>query len=366
LTKIVAILWSGVLGGAETFTVELCRAMRDLGAEVGVVFVTDGDPLGARLDAAEIPHTSLGLRRGRHAVLHPRRLARCARALGPDGALVPRAGYLTAALRAGGYRGRVVAVAHDAVYDLGPIGAVARLAWRVDRATGFWASDVDVAVSDFALSHMRRQLHARRVVRIYNGVDLDAYANGPRASEGPSVTIASAARLIEGKGIDVLLRALATNDAREGVRLRIAGEGPTLPMLRSLTRELGLIETVEFTGSVADISSFWNACDIAVQPSDTFVESFGMAAVEAMACGRPVIATANGALPEVVEDGVTGTIVTPGDVAALADALLAFTRDPAKRRTVGLAARARCEQHFDIRKSAGSYLSLFRATKGLQ
>src|SRR5205823_126785 len=146
-------------------------------------------PLDARLDAAGIPHASLGLRRGRAAMLRPRVLAERARSLGADGALVPRAGYLTAALRAGGYRGRVVATAHDAVYDLGPVGVVDRLAWRVDRVTGFWASDVDVAVSDFALAHMRRQLHARRLVRIYNGVDLGAYTNGAPAQGGP-ITIA--------------------------------------------------------------------------------------------------------------------------------------------------------------------------------
>lgn len=360
MTRIAVVLWSGVLGGAETFTTDLCGALRVLGADVGVVFVTHAEPLAARLDAAGIPHTTLGLARGHQVIRHPRALARFVRALGPDHALVPRAGYLTAALRAGGYRGRIVAVAHDAVFDLGPVSVRDRLVWRIDRASGFWASDIDVAVSDFALSHMRGQLHAKRLVRVYNGVDLDAYTGLP-PSEGGPVTIACAGRLVHGKGIDVLLRAFATGAGPEGARLRIAGNGPMLPMLQQLTRELALNGTVEFTGPLVGMSSFWQACDVAVQPSAAFVESFGMSAVEAMASARPVVVTANGALPEVVEDGVTGLVVPPGDVDSLAEALVSLTRDAARRRAAGAAARAWCERRFDIRECAASYLSLFQS-----
>ena len=76
---------------------------------------------------------------------------------------------------------------------------------------------------------------------------------------------------------------------------------------------------VEFTGWTDDMPSFWRVCDIAVMPSDTCIESFGMAAVEAMACARPVVVTENGALPELVDDGITGFVVSPRDVGALAD-----------------------------------------------
>lgn len=359
MTRIGVILWSGVLGGAEIFTAELCRALHVLGADVGVVFVTQSEPLGGLLDAAGIPHMSLDLARGHHVTRHARTLARSVRAVGPDHALVPRAGYLTAALRAGGYRGRIVAVAHDAVFDLGPVKAVDRLAWRVDRASGFWASDVDVAVSDFALSHMRGQLHARRLVRIYNGIDLDTYS-GLAAPDRNSVTIGCASRLIQGKGIDVLLRAFAASAGPADVRLRIAGDGPTRPMLQELTRELDLNGAVEFTGPLVDMPTFWQACDVAVQPSSAFVESFGMSAVEAMASARPVVVTANGALPEVVEDSVTGLVVPPGDIDSLAEALSTLTRDAARRHDAGAAARVRCEQRFDIHDCAASYLGLFQ------
>jgi glycosyltransferase involved in cell wall biosynthesis len=96
-------------------------------------------------------------------------------------------------------------------------------------------------------------------------------------------------------------------------------------------------------------------------PSDRFIESFGMSTVEAMACGRPVVVTSNGALPELVVDGANGRVVPSGDPRALAEALVSLIGDEATRREAGRAARARCEERFDIRDCATSYLDLFQA-----
>jgi glycosyltransferase involved in cell wall biosynthesis len=362
MTRIAAVLWSGTVGGSETFTVDLCRTMRDLGADPAVVFVTRSQPLGARLDVAGIPHTSLGLARGRDVIRHTRVLARAVQAVGPDGVLLASGGYLAAALRMGGYRGRVVVGGHDATLELGHMTLRNRFVRPLDRATGLWASDIDVAVSDFVLSHMRRQRRRGRLIRIYNGVDLGVYTGSPRFPEDGVVTIAYGGRLIEGKGVDVLLRAFAAGAAREGARLRIGGDGPARPMFQGLAAELGLNGAVEFTGWALDMPSFWRTCDVAAMPSDGCIESFGMAAVEAMACVRPVIVTANGALPELVDDGVTGLVVPRGDAGALADALITLTRDGERRRAAGSAARVRCEQQFDIRDCAASYLGLFQTT----
>src|SRR5438105_6351973 len=357
--RIAAVLWNGNIGGAETFTAALCRTMRELGVEVGIVFVSDGKPLDAQLDADAIPHWSLGLRRGSHVIGHPRRLAQSVRAFDADGALLPRAGYLAAALRAGRFKHPLVAVAHDALATLGPSRPIDRVIRRVDRLAGLLASDVDVAVSDFVLAHMRRQVRRRRLVRIYNGVDLSKYRPGTHSLSAGLPTIGCAARLVEGKGIDVLIRAFAGTLAPEGARLRIAGNGPTRPAMERLASELGVEHSVQFTGWSSDMPAFWRSCDIAALPSDRAVESFGMAAVEAMACARPVVATANGALPELVADGATGSIVPRGDAEALGAALLALARDPHRRHTMGVAARTRCEQLFDIRDCAAAYLGLF-------
>jgi glycosyltransferase involved in cell wall biosynthesis len=90
-------------------------------------------------------------------------------------------------------------------------------------------------------------------------------------------------------------------------------------------------------------------------------ESFGLSAVEAMACGRPVIATRNGALPEAVLDGRTGFLVAPGDVKALGAALRGYRDNASLRHAHGAAARERCERRYDIRICAEAYAGLFRS-----
>jgi glycosyltransferase involved in cell wall biosynthesis len=357
--RLVAVLWSGAIGGAETFTVDLCGAMRDVGADPTVLFVAQSEPLSARLDAAGIRHSSLGLSRGRKVILHPRALAGATKELGPDGALLPSGGYLPASLRAGGYRSRVIVVGHDAALGSGRSSARDRLKRQLDWASGFWASDIDVAGSEFALTQLRARPRRGSLVRIPFGIDLDFYLANPRIANGESLTVGYAGRLIEGKGVDVLLRALAVANDRARLRLQIAGNGPALPMLQDLATELGLDGVVEFVGWSLDIPSFWSGCDIAVMPSSQVVESFGLAAVEAMACSRPVVATESGALPELIEDGVSGLIVAPGDIEGLAGALISLSLDPARRSAMGAAGRARCERLFDIRDCAASYLRLF-------
>jgi glycosyltransferase involved in cell wall biosynthesis len=358
--RLAAVLWSGSLGGAETFTVELCRVLRALGADARVLFVTSPEPLNARLEASAVPFATLGLRRGREVVRHPRALAHATTSLGPDGAIVVSPGYLAAALRAGGYRGRVVAMAHDLI-QLSSMSRTRMLLKRVDRASGAWASDVEVAVSDFVLRRVQR--HARpgkRVVRIYNGVDLDVYSGAVNGSTTQTLDIGWAGRIVHGKGLETLIEALPTVRRHVPVRLRIAGDGPLRSTLEEHAGEIGLGQTVAFEGWSTDMPSFWGSCALAAITSNTLTESFGMAAVEAMACARPVVASRSGALPEIVEDGVTGRLVPPGDHEALAEALIELAQDADHRTDAGAAGRARCEDRFDLRRTALAYLDLFR------
>jgi glycosyltransferase involved in cell wall biosynthesis len=359
--RLALVCWSGRVGGAEVFSADLAVALRGHGVDAGVVIVGVDGPVGDRLDAACVPRATLGLPRGAHVLLHPRRLAAAVRALGQDGAILQSDGYLAAALRAGGYRGRIVAVQHGAVLLRPWLPAWQRVLREVDQLSGVRALDALVAVSDSALRVAGRHPHPRRMVTIHNGIDLQRYRPCAEDVQEAGLVIGFAGRLIEGKGVDVLLHGLA-RIPDDSLRVEIAGEGPERNALQVLAHRLGVAQRVRFRGLVTDTAAFWRACDVAVVPSHPpHVESFGIVAIEAMASGLPVVATANGALPELVAHGRTGTIVPEHDPEALATALDAYAAHPYLRVEEGSQGRADCERWFGIDRCAQAYLELFES-----
>lgn len=345
----------------------LAKVMRRLGVQAEVVFVTYAGPLAERLERAGVPFHVWGCERGRDMVRRPRRYAAAIEAVGPDGVLLPERNFIGAALRLGGYGGRIVAVEHGNLLQ----PATSRrwgLIERMMTLVSAWADDVEVGVSEFMVAKMRRGPHASRLCRIYNGIEPSEFA--PAATAAPERTngeiiVGVASRLIPGKGADDAIAAVARAGGRAAgeasMRLAIAGVGPEQTQLQALVQALDVGHRVEFMGLVRDMQAFWRNCDIAMLPSHQFVESFGMVAVEAMACGKPVIATRNGGVPEVVVDGVTGTIVQPGDVAGLAQALIAYAADSGLRNAHGAAGHARAAACFNIYDIAQAYLRCFNA-----
>jgi glycosyltransferase involved in cell wall biosynthesis/GT2 family glycosyltransferase len=359
--RLTVVLWSGEIGGAETFSVALARALRGSGVDTRVVFVTNAGPLAQRFHEAGVPFVELGLKRGRAVLWHARRFAGAVTAGGRDGAILVAGGFLALALRLGGYRGRIAAAEHGAVLQTDRLRLGSRLLRRVDRLLGARAVDVHVAVSDF----VRGRIHggSRPVVTIPNGVDLDVYRPSQSPASRDGFVIGCMSRLTQGKGIEDVLAA-AKEAVSRGARIRIAGDGPERPQLERLAEQLGIGDRVEFVGWVgdaSDVGAFWQECDIAVAAPNDWVESFGLAAVEAMACGTPVVATSGGALPETVIHGRTGWVVEPRNSRALAAALLAYLDDPSLVATHGAAAREWCEQRFDIHRCAEAYARVFRS-----
>jgi glycosyltransferase involved in cell wall biosynthesis len=353
--RLALVLWRGGFGGAETFTVALTRALREEGADARLLFVTDPFRLAVRIREAGIPFVTLGLKRGRAVMFHPRRLSRAAQQAGADGAILVSGDYLAASLRLGGYGGKIVAVEHGSMLQLAHMRRHQRVLRVAARLGGARAVDEYVAVSDFISSRLNSRWN---VVTIPNAVDLRKYRASPHRVGGDEFVIGCMARLVPGKGIETLLIASA-NILEQGGRLRIAGDGPERPRLEALAIDLGLGGQAEFLGWVDDANAFWTSCDVAVVPSHELVESFGLVALEAMASGRPVVATRKGGLTEVVADGDTGFTIPPGDADTLAAALRTYQHDAALRIAHGLAARARTEERFDIRRCARSYLALF-------
>ena len=177
---------------------------------------------------------------------------------------------------------------------------------------------------------------------VHYGIEPDGAS---RAWAGGAPRLLCVGRLIPIKGHIVLLRAFA--EARRSIpelELAIAGRGPLEPALRALAKELGVDDAVRFLGYVAPVQSAIEESAIVVVPS--MGEGFGMVALEAMERARPVVAAEIGGLGELVEDGVTGFLVPPGDAEPLAAAIVALASDPALAARMGAAGRTRALARF--------------------
>jgi glycosyltransferase involved in cell wall biosynthesis len=158
---------------------------------------------------------------------------------------------------------------------------------------------------------------------------------------GERPLVLTPARLDEQKGHPVLLRAAAE---LPGVDFVFAGDGPERAALEALAGELGIAERVHFLGYRDDIPRLLAACDVFALPS--LYEGSSLAVLEAMAAERPVVSSAIGGTDELIDDGVDGLLVRPGDTAGLASALRRLLNDAELRKTFAQRARARVERDF--------------------
>ncbi|MBU0492657.1 MAG: glycosyltransferase family 4 protein [Chloroflexi bacterium] len=207
------------------------------------------------------------------------------------------------------------------------------------------------------------------VHRLPNGVDVQAFApvDDParrdwRSAEGPVALFVG--RLDPVKQLDVLLRAwarvLGDADAPgQSPVLVLVGDGPEREALVRLAGELGIVGSVRLIGAVEQVAGWYHGADLFVLPSQ--VEGLSNALLEAMSCGLPVVATAVGGTPEVVEDGVNGLLVPPGDVAALSVALGRLMGDPALARQLGHAARQTVVAGYSVEAMVERYLALYES-----
>jgi glycosyltransferase involved in cell wall biosynthesis len=182
-----------------------------------------------------------------------------------------------------------------------------------------------------------------RVAVLENGVDLSRFA--AVCPPAPSGRVGVVANLRPVKGLDVFLRAAATvSAAHPGAMFQIAGQGPLRAPLGRLAEELGLAGRVTWWGSVGDVPGFLAALELAVLPS--LSEGMSNALLEYMAAGRPIVATAVGATARLIEDGVSGLLVPPGDSDRLAAAMGRLLADPELAARLGATARRRAvERH---------------------
>ena len=251
------------------------------------------------------------------------------------------------------------------------------LAHRLIEHTSMRCMDVAIAVSQFTKRAWveRVRIHPDRVRVIYNGIDLDKFAPQHSPAEvrleigvPPNVpVIGVTARLHPLKGHKYLLRAMPQilRTVPEA-HLILAGGGELRTALENMCIRLGMTERVYFLGHREDVPDITTVYDIAVLPS--LSECLPYAPIEAMVLQKPVVASDLAGIPEVVDDGVTGTLVSPRDSRALADAIVDLLTHPEKARAFGKAGRRRVEEKFTLDRMLDETFALYDellARKGL-
>jgi len=331
---------------------DACDRYREAGAEVRVLEATEGEvvtPLPGSVRKAASPLRGLHGLRVVNRVLRrdlpmARHIAAVIRDVEPD--LVhhndnPR-----------GDRASILGARLVGLPQVAHVRFMPRYFRPVDRVLTRFV-DRFVFVSEAVRTHFLDALGGRsyRGEVVYDSFDLARFGNvAPEAAERVrkelgvppgSALVSSFGRLVAWKGQEVFLRAVAelVRSHRELHALVVGGAaaGPEgrayVESLHDLARELGMESRLTFTGFRSDVPAVMTASDVVVH-SSTQPEPFGRVIVEAMAAGRPVVATAAGGVPEIVEAGSTGLLTAPGDVSAMAEAIDQLLSDPVRARMI--------------------------------
>jgi len=209
-------------------------------------------------------------------------------------------------------------------------------------------------------------VYTERITTIHNAIDVANFrtqANDHRArlrGEGEPLVLA-AARLSTEKGIAYFLESAALVRTRlPTTRFFVVGDGPLRPGLEAQAARLGLTDppVLSFLGYRRDVASLMAESDVVVVPS--LREAFGVVLIEALALGRPVVASWVDGIPEIVEDGVSGLLVPPGDSRALAAAIERLLVDRELATTLARQGMRRVEETFDVAAMAERTLAVYQ------
>lgn len=358
--RVLEVLATLRRAGAERIAVSLATRLDRTRFETGVVSLFDTFPGGFEpvLEDHQVPVWHLGKRRGFDPRMWPR-LVRVFRDFRPD--IVHTHSYVMRYALV--HRGKIVHSVHNvADREVDALGrAIHRVAYRLGA--------VPVAVSATVARSFEDMYGFAPSAVIPNGADIGCRpAAGVRDAwrqrhgvQAADTLIVSVARFEPQKNplglITAFARALPDDPSSH---LVMAGEGSLLEASRALAARLGVTGRVRFAGVCRDVPELLAAGDLFALASDW--EGTPVAVIEAMAAGLPVVATAVGGVPELVEDGVTGALVPAGDSGALACALAAVSRNPS-RREMGAAAAERARR-FDAAVMIDSYAALFERVHG--
>jgi len=238
---------------------------------------------------------------------------------------------------------------------IGSRGRVAaqRLAYKAAHAV--------VANAKAAVDQLRHEgVPEDKIHIITNGVDCDAFIAPSRDALAGPRRIVTVANLRAEKGHDTLIAAASTIvDHYGNVEFHLVGDGPCREALQQQVRERGLSSRFHFLGERSDIPRLLAESDLFVLPSRS--EACPNSVLEAMAAGLPVVASRVGGIPELVDSGVNGILITPDAPEALAAAALSILNRPAYAASLGRAAREKASRRFSFDRMVSSFEGLYLA-----
>jgi L-malate glycosyltransferase len=356
--RILQICSAREIGGGERHLADLANALAERGHDVFAA-LSPASPLRSLLSSlppanvVELPmRNSLNLA----TAMKLSQLAR-ARDIEIVHAHIAR-DYPLAALATGRSKARLVLTRHV----LFPLNRIHRLTLR--RTSRVIAVSQAVAESLYSQSIFDRQ----KVVKIHNGIDLAKFAQveARRASQ-QKLRVGTVGHIAPIKGLDDFVRAAAlVIQNHPDLEFIIAGEdksasGENRLALESLMSELGLNENVKLIGWVDDMPEFLSTLDVFVSSARS--EPFGLAIVEAMAAGVPVVATASEGAREIIDDRQSGRLVPIGDVASLAKTIDELMNDESQRQRLAQNAKAVAREKFSLERMIEKTEKVYESTR---
>jgi glycosyltransferase involved in cell wall biosynthesis len=378
VTRVVRVITRLNIGGPAQHVVHLTALLPDLGFDSvlvsGRVDADEGDMSAFALRRGVVPYLVPALRNSASPVDDLRACLALYRLFRRQRPHIVHLHLLKARVL-GGMAARlarvplVVETFHGTLFRGYYRGGLTRLLIALERAVARWMDGVvavSPAVKDELVGH--RVVAPEKVTVIPLGLDLGRLVRPdlPRGlfraelGVGPDVPLVGAVgRLVPVKGLDTLLEAAALVARRQPRAVFVlVGDGPQRPVLVARTRALALDGQVRFVGWRMDVEHIYPDLDVVVLPS--LHEGTPVSVIEAMAAGRPVVATSVGGVPDLIRDRDTGLLVPPRDPGALAAAILELLEDPALRARLGAAARPAVYPGFDVSRLASDTAAYYR------
>ena len=227
-----------------------------------------------------------------------------------------------------------------------------------------------VSEKDMEFAVKEKILASDRVSSIANGVDFERFSHGSREKirnefhfDEKKIVVGMVTRLVDAKGCRELIESAHTlSNKYPELRFLLVGEGPDDEKYHKMVQEFGIKDVFILTGLRDDIPDILAGIDIFALPS--YTEALPYAIIEAMSAGKPVITTTVGGIPELINDGVEGFLITPKDLSALSEKIEILTNDENLRNRFGVAAESKIRENYFLEKTVNMTTSLYRNILG--